>query len=917
MANEFIEFLSDSALSELKKANAELVTMVANVDNVGKKMKNISTPSGSDSAIKSLTEQYKQQEAVIVKLQTQIQKLVEKKNVENNAIAKTMRALENETKSRQALDAQRQKALTALDKEAAKLKASENIYNKIQSKMNLLSAEYKNLAARRELGIVLTDKEAKRYDFLQSKIQTYDKTLKAVDATMGKYQRNVGNYASAFNPLSNSINQLTREMPAFTYSVQTGFMALSNNIPIFTDAIGNAIAQNKLLQAEGKPTKSVLSQLAGAFLSWQTLMGVGITLLTVYGKEIGEFIKGLFDTSKGLQDIESQINQLNASRREASELASKEISELERLYKVSQDVTLSITDRKKAVDKLQELYPNYLANIKDENILNGNAEKQYYKLRDAIIAKYTAQAIGDKLAENSRERLDKLLDIQQKIEDTEKEIIRLRKTGNDLVIKGSAQEKTQTIRVSNNDLIIAQEKLLLKLQGDLLAFNKSAMNEDSILIKTQQKLLNQSSLLNIEKKEEIKTTKKKTKAKKDELEVDKELEQVNLSSLNALQKTISALKSAYENATIGSVQYGLLGNQIKLLETIYEGLTKAVESSNEAIGEGIELNLGGSEFITDEDGDKLKEEGDKLRELLKNFKESFIDDFADQSGFGKTLDLLSGGLKQFEGDAVATALAITDAFQEAFNTITEMSNQRFQAQYDNLAKEKEVALMFAGESASARAEIDRQYEQKQREIRKREFKAQKQQALFNIAINTAQAIISTYAQVPKFDFGVSATTLALIIGGIGAVQAGVVAAQKVPEFWKGTDNAPEGLALTQERGREIITDSRGNIKSLGSDKGAELTYLNKGDKVFNADKTMEMLMFDNSLNNMLNNSGISMPNIEVNTPKIDLQPVIDAINKKDGFVFNYDQNGARVSRVTENQTIEYANRRAQGIGKIF
>jgi len=71
---EFIELLSESALADLKKANAELVTMVANVDNVGKKMKNISTPSGSDSAIKSLTEQYKQQEKAIVSLQGKLDK---------------------------------------------------------------------------------------------------------------------------------------------------------------------------------------------------------------------------------------------------------------------------------------------------------------------------------------------------------------------------------------------------------------------------------------------------------------------------------------------------------------------------------------------------------------------------------------------------------------------------------------------------------------------------------------------------------------------------------------------------------------------------------------------------------------------------------------------------------------------------
>ncbi|MFS6701115.1 hypothetical protein, partial [Staphylococcus aureus] len=130
-------------------------------------------------------------------------------------------------------------------------------------------------------GISLTSKEEQRYSSLQTRIQNYDKVLKAVDATTGKFSRNVGNYAGNFNPLSNSINQLGREMPAFANSMQTGFMAISNNLPIFFDAMGNVIAQNKELQAQGLPTKSVLSQLASSLFSFQTLLSVGVTLLTV------------------------------------------------------------------------------------------------------------------------------------------------------------------------------------------------------------------------------------------------------------------------------------------------------------------------------------------------------------------------------------------------------------------------------------------------------------------------------------------------------------------------------------------------------------------------------------------------------------------------------------------------------------
>src|SRR5690606_7968589 len=116
----------------------------------------------------------------------------------------------------------------------------------------------------------------------------------AMEQKLGQYQRNVGNYASGWNGMQHSINQMTRELPAFTYSVQTGFMALSNNIPIFVDELNKAAAANKALTAEGKKGVPVWKQLIGGIFHWQTGLSIGITLMTVYSKvelqlKIGDF----------------------------------------------------------------------------------------------------------------------------------------------------------------------------------------------------------------------------------------------------------------------------------------------------------------------------------------------------------------------------------------------------------------------------------------------------------------------------------------------------------------------------------------------------------------------------------------------------------------------------------------------------
>ena len=59
----------------------------------------------------------------------------------------------------------------------------------------------------------------------------------------------------------------------------------------------------------------------------------------------------------------------------------------------------------------------------------------------------------------------------------------------------------------------------------------------------------------------------------------------------------------------------------------------------------------------------------------------------------------------------------------------------------------------------------------------------------------------------------------------------------IPGFFKGTKNAPEGLAWTDEQGAEIHLDKHGNVKDWGSDGGARLTHLDKGDKILTANES--------------------------------------------------------------------------------
>lgn len=115
---------------------------------------------------------------------------------------------------------------------------------------------------------------------------------------------------SNFNSINNSINQLSRELPAFTYSMQTGFMAISNNIPALVDGLNQLKVKNAELAASGKATQTALSAVTSAIFSWQTAISIGITLLTVYGAEVGKTIMKLFEQSKAL-DVNTEAFKKN------------------------------------------------------------------------------------------------------------------------------------------------------------------------------------------------------------------------------------------------------------------------------------------------------------------------------------------------------------------------------------------------------------------------------------------------------------------------------------------------------------------------------------------------------------------------------------------------------------------------------
>lgn len=240
---------------------------------------------------------------------------------------------------------------------------------------------------------------------LLKNIQTLDTKIKQLDASIGNHQRNVGNYASSWNGLSFSIQQVARELPSLAVSPQTFFLAISNNLPILADQLALTKQRVQELKNAGQSFTPVWKQVLSSIISWQTALVAGITVLTLYGKEITGWVGSLFKGKKAVDAARVATEQFHETLSGGNIDAQGEIVKLEQLYKAATDLSNTQKERAEAVKKLQDLYPAYFSNMSNEQIMLGDAITAYNDLRDAIIRTAEAKAAEERIKENAGYRI--------------------------------------------------------------------------------------------------------------------------------------------------------------------------------------------------------------------------------------------------------------------------------------------------------------------------------------------------------------------------------------------------------------------------------------------------------------------------------------------------------------------------------
>tara|TARA_R110002020_G_scaffold334555_3_gene549820 strand:+ start:10355 stop:13405 length:3051 start_codon:yes stop_codon:yes gene_type:complete len=580
--------------------------------------------------------------------------------------------------------------------------------------------------------------------------------------------------------------------------------------------------------------------------------------------------------------------------------------------------------------------------VKGIELLNTSQEKIDNRLqKEVMIQAYEKTKIAiEKVGGLSEKEAIKSADrTRDRIEEIESEINKLNElkeiSSSSYTSVVNENGKREVIKIS--ELITELNKSLGFNQGELKALEEILVGRSKLkdiiadetdgrrtlsvvmseLAKEQKNLQNStkeeaSTVLN-----KIKLLQEEAKAWREKNSKQKRAKELIEGTVKWYQKEISALKQKRDELSKNNEQYEEFNNQIdnlqKRLDKIigtYDEFKNIINSANEGTEKADDLVdnliLG---FDSWQRGLKdTNKELENTRASIENFMRSFSDEAMSNFGFDTfnellTLDengksIFSNLLEQAKESGTEFEFmfnSIAEVGQEAFNFLQQNQQAYFDNLFYNLEQERDIAIQFAGDSATAREEIERQYEEKRRAIQQKQAEAERDQAIFNIAIDTAQGVVSALASTPPN------VPLSIAVGLIGAAQLALVKSTPLPEFFRGTENAPEGFAMVDEKRPEIHTDRQGNIKSFGESK-ANVRWLSQGDKIY---KSREEY-FNKELTNILGSNDI-LPytqmfdmvapsiNIENGISKQEFVRGIDKLMSKETAIINLDKNGFATS----------------------
>lgn len=222
--------------------------------------------------------------------------------------------------------------------------------------------------------------------------------------------------APKLNNVRMSMQQIARELPSLAMGPQMFFLAICNNIPMFTDALSSARQEYEALTKAGKKATPVWKQVLSSLFSWQTALAALITLSVVYGKEIGGWVKSLFGVKDAALSAAKAQEKVNESFRNSSSDVAEQVTLVRSLSERWKELGDNMADKKQFITENKKEFGKLgveVGNVNDaENLLVDNT--------DVFIGAMILRAEAAAAFKLATEQTEKALKKQNEIEERRK-----------------------------------------------------------------------------------------------------------------------------------------------------------------------------------------------------------------------------------------------------------------------------------------------------------------------------------------------------------------------------------------------------------------------------------------------------------------------------------------------------------------
>lgn len=268
--------------------------------------------------------------------------------------------------------------------------AVEGSYNAYSKELSILQKHRKML-----------NENSDEYKEMTKRVAELQEHLKQMDADVGVYSRNVGNYSSAFDGLRGSVNGVVAKLPALKGGVSGFAESMNESLPHLIESV----QQYKAMAEEAGEAANVMGALTKSLLSWNMVVSVAVTVIAVFGEKIAEWVKQLFNATSAMTIQQRAVEEFSKAIEEQGLGIGDEIVKLKELQDAWNSLGNDLDAKRKHIEDNKEVFDELGIAVKSV----ADAEKFYIDQTPDYIDALKKRAMAESAKRKAEEYYDKMV----------------------------------------------------------------------------------------------------------------------------------------------------------------------------------------------------------------------------------------------------------------------------------------------------------------------------------------------------------------------------------------------------------------------------------------------------------------------------------------------------------------------------